>query len=209
MRRKKRRKDSFGEAGAILHGVDLTERAIAHAKRRFEILGLESNLQVADAENLPFDDDRFDIVYSWGVLHHTPDTNKAVNEVLRVLRPGGTAHVMIYHKYSLIGVMLWIRYGLMRGKPFIPLATLYSKYLESPGTKAYSYSEARELFNGFTDIELDSVLTHGDLLESDAGQRHRGVFLSIARMVWPRWLLRRCFVKNGLFLMIRARKGEC
>lgn len=197
---------SFGQAGAILHGVDLTERAIAHTQRRFDILGLKSTLQVADAENLPFEDDRFDVVYSWGVLHHTPDTPKAVDEVFRVLKPGGTARIMIYYKYSLIGAMLWMRYGLMRGRPFISLAELYSRYLESPGTKAYSFGEARDIFGRYVNVELKSVLTHGDLLSSGAGQRHQGICLTVARKLWPRWLLKRVFKNNGLFLLISARK---
>lgn len=197
---------SFAQAGAIMHGLDLTKRAINHTRKRFEILGLESNLKVGDAENLPFDEDQFDIVYSWGVLHHSPNTPKAIQEVLKVLKPGGSARVMIYYKYSLIGLMLWMRYGLMGFRPFMTLQEVYSKYLESPGTKAYTYGEAEQLFKGFENIEIDSVLTHGDLLTSNAGQRHQGALLSIARKIWPRWFFRTFCPKNGLFLMIKATK---
>jgi len=70
----------FAEAGAILRGIDLTKRAIDHVRQRLQILGLASNLQVADAENLPFDDEFFDLVYSWGCFHHTPNTAKAIDE---------------------------------------------------------------------------------------------------------------------------------
>lgn len=197
---------SFAQAGAVMHGVDLTDRAIDHTKRRFEILDLKSELTVGDAENLPFEKNQFDIVYSWGVLHHSPDTQKAIQEVLKVLKPGGSARVMIYYKYSLIGLMLWMRYGLMRFRPFMPLAEVYSKYLESPGTKAYTYGEAEKLFEGFENIEIDSVLTHGDLLASNAGQRHQGPLLSIARKIWPRWFFKTFCPKNGLFLLIKATK---
>ena len=73
-----------------LCGVDLTERAIAFTSDRLALFsGLKSELRRADAENLPFPDASFDIVYSWGVLHHTPDTQKAFAEAARVLRPGG------------------------------------------------------------------------------------------------------------------------
>ncbi len=89
-----------------LTGIDLTERAIEHTKRRFEAHGLASNLSRGNAEALPFDDESFDLVYSFGVLHHTPDTPRAVREVFRVLRPGGIARIMIYHTYSLTGYML-------------------------------------------------------------------------------------------------------
>src|SRR5437762_7715702 len=64
----------FAEAGAELTGIDLTERAIAHTRRRLEAIGRSSRLAIGDVERLDFPDGCFDIVYSWGVLHHTPDT---------------------------------------------------------------------------------------------------------------------------------------
>jgi len=90
----------FAEAGADYTGVDLTDAAVELARRRFELFGLSGKFQTADAENLDFADESFDLVYSHGVLHHTPDTAKAVKEVHRVLRPGGRAMVMLYHRGS-------------------------------------------------------------------------------------------------------------
>ena len=197
----------FSEAGAVLYGIDLTRRAVEHTQRRFRVFGLNTNLQVADAEDLAFENESFDFVYSWGVLHHTPNTERAVAEASRVLKPGGTAKIMIYHKYSFVGLMLWIRYALLRLKPMTPLSEIYSQYLESPGTKAYSIAEARELFGGkFTNVDIEVVLTHGDLLSSAVGQRHRGLVLQVARLIWPRWLIRTFFKKYGLFLLITATK---
>ncbi len=175
---------NFAKAGAILYGIDLTERAVCHTRKRFELFSLSSELIVHDAEELPFDDEKFDLVYSWGVLHHTPDTKKSVDEVLRVLKPDGEAKIMIYHKYSFVGYMLWLRYALLRLKPLTSLKKIYSQYLESPGTKAYSIREAEKLFRNFKDVEIKTVLTHGDLLTSQAGQRHKGLLLSIARLLW-------------------------
>lgn len=196
----------FALAGARLSGIDLTERAVEHTRRRFDLFGLESHIQVGDAESLPFEDASFDWVYSWGVLHHSPDTAKTISEVWRVLRPGGAAKVMIYHSRSMVGLMLWLRYGLLRLRPFTPLREIYSKYLESPGTKAYTVAEARELFSAFRRVRIKTVLTHGDLLTSGAGQRHQGALLSIARVVWPRWFIRRFLPKCGLFMLIEAEK---
>ena len=90
----------FAKAGANYTGVDLTEAAIELARRRFELFNLPGNFKTADAENLSFADDSFDLVYSHGVLHHTPDTAKAIREIHRVLRPGGRAIVMLYHRNS-------------------------------------------------------------------------------------------------------------
>ena len=90
----------FAQAGADYSGIDLTEAAIELARKRFELSGLEGEFRVADAENLDFADNSFDRVYSHGVLHHTPDTARAVAEIHRVLKPGGRAIVMLYHRGS-------------------------------------------------------------------------------------------------------------
>lgn len=68
------------------------------------------------------------------------------------------------------------------------------------------YSWSRDLFARFSKLEIDTVLTHGDLLTSDAGQRHRGPLLTIARVLWPRWLIQTLMPKHGLFLLVRATK---
>ena len=196
----------LAEAGALLTGIDLTPRAISHTKRRFELMGYISDLKVADAENLPFDNCSFDAVYSWGVIHHSPDTEKAAHEIYRVLRPGGFAKVMIYHKYSIVGFMLWSRYGLMRLRPFTSLDRIYAEYLESPGTKTYSRRQAKKLFEKFIITKIDTPLGHGDLLTSNAGQRHRGIPLTLARKLWPRYILRKLFSQNGLGMMIDLEK---
>lgn len=194
--------EQFARAGASLTGIDLTPRAIQHTRDRLTSAGLKSELSVGDAEELAFPDEQFDVVYSWGVLHHSPDTPKAVAQVWRVLQLGGVARVMIYQKYSLVGFMLWLRYGAVKG---LSLRDVYARYLESPGTKAYSVEEARALFSLFKKVEIRTVLSHGDLLSSAAGQRHRGPLLSTARAVWPRWLFKR-FPSFGLFMLITAEK---
>ena len=196
----------FAEGGADLFGVDLTERAIAHTKSRIKLFGLESILTTGDAENLEYTDNTFDMVYSWGVVHHSPDTEKAIAEIFRVLKPGGKAKIMIYHKWSMIGFMLWLRYGLFKFRPFIGLSAIYSLYLESPGTKAYSIKEGHDLFSSYSDVQVSTVLSHGDLLESDAGQRHRGLLLTVAKKLWPRFLIRRVLPKAGLFMLIEGVK---
>lgn len=104
----------FARAGADYTGVDLTEASIELARTRFELLGLKGEFRVADAEKLDFADNTFDLVYSHGVLHHTPDTGMAVKEIHRVLKPGGRATVMLYHRGSYnyrIGIRVLRRAG--------------------------------------------------------------------------------------------------
>ncbi|MEP6817908.1 MAG: class I SAM-dependent methyltransferase [bacterium] len=127
----------FAEAGADYTGVDLTEAAVDLARRRFELFDLQGKFQTADAENLAFSDESFDLVYSHGVLHHTPETGKAIREIHRVLRPGGRAVVMLYHRGSYnyrINISLLRRAGaqLLRWEPGIKLVNkLTGEPLES------------------------------------------------------------------------------
>ena len=90
----------FASHGAQYTGVDLTQTAVDATREHFQVLGLEGRFQTEDAERLSFPDASFDVVYSLGVLHHTPNTRRAIEEVYRVLKPNGKAIIMLYHKTS-------------------------------------------------------------------------------------------------------------
>lgn len=90
----------FALAGANYTGVDLTEAAVVSTRAHFESLGLKGEFQIDNAERLSFKDESFDFVYSHGVLHHTPNPENAFAEVFRVLKIGGKAVLMLYHKHS-------------------------------------------------------------------------------------------------------------
>lgn len=116
----------FARAGADYTGVDLTPASIELARKRFELFGLPGEFHVADAEKLDFADESFDLVYSHGVLHHTPDIEAAIGEVHRVLKPGGQARVMLYHRDSYnyrVGIRVLRRSGarLLKSKAGIKL----------------------------------------------------------------------------------------
>ena len=116
----------FAKAGANYTGIDLTDAAVDLARQRFELFNLPGTFRVADAERLDFADNTFDLVYSHGVLHHTPDTHAAIREVHRVLRPGGRAVVMLYHRDSYnyrINISILRRAGvhLLRWNPGVKL----------------------------------------------------------------------------------------
>lgn len=104
----------FAKAGASYVGLDLSLRSVLLAKKNFEWRNLPAFLLVSDAESLPIEGDSVDVVYSHGVLHHTPNIQKAVDEIHRVLRPGGRAVVMLYHKAScnyFVGILFLRRLG--------------------------------------------------------------------------------------------------
>jgi ubiquinone/menaquinone biosynthesis C-methylase UbiE len=106
----------FAEAGANVSAVDLTPWAVATTRRRMAAFGLEADVREADAEALPFEADSFDLVFSWGVIHHTTDMDAALGELVRILRPGGRLVLMVYHRRSIFFVAYR---GLAR---FLPVA---------------------------------------------------------------------------------------
>jgi len=102
----------LAEAGARVSAVDLTPTAVALTRRRLELAGLSADVREADAESLPYDDSSFDFMWSWGVIHHSADTDRVIAEIARVLRPGGRIAFMVYHRTS---ITFWLNYVLYRG----------------------------------------------------------------------------------------------
>ena len=95
----------YAKHGAEVYGVDISDTSVELTKKRFTIYGLNFNgggVKTENAEHLPFSDHMFDCVVSMGVLHHTPNTQQAINEAYRVLKPNGRMIMMFYHKNSLL-----------------------------------------------------------------------------------------------------------
>lgn len=154
--------------GSLAYGIDLTEEAIDHVKHRLSLYNLKAvEYKTADCENLPFDDNTFDIVYSWGVIHHTPNTSKAFDEIVRVLNFGGKAKVMIYHKKSILAYLFWFKHSILKLKPFRSIDFVLSNYMESPGTKAFTVKETEYMLSkhNIKNLKIKSVLTYYDKLE--------------------------------------------
>lgn len=136
-------------------GVDLTERSLGHVRAR---LGPQIPLLQVDAEHLPFEDNSFDLIYSWGVLLCCPSTDAAIAEVHRTLKPGGQARIMLYHARSWVALAAWVRWGWFRGIGPKGAVT----YMESPGTKAFRHDEAEAMLTAFSSYSVRSVHTSWD-----------------------------------------------
>ncbi len=154
-------------AGAQSYGVDLTEQAVAHVTHRLQLLNLHAaDVRVADAENLPYDDNMFDLVYSWGVIHHSPDTYKSLTELIRVTKPSGRIKVMIYNRNSLFAFYRYFQMALLKGKPFWSVKKVLHHHQESPGTKAFTFREVRKMLTRLPVkiVQLKAPVTQHDLL---------------------------------------------
>lgn len=133
-------------AGAIAYGIDLTDEAIEHVRHRLSLYQLAAQEIIrADAENLPYENDFFDLTYSWGVIHHSPDTELCLKELIRVTKPGGTIKIMIYNRHSLFALYRYLLEGLFKGKPFKSFKKILYNNQESPGTKAYTFKEVKKI----------------------------------------------------------------
>ena len=190
--------------GAVATGVDLTDAGIALTRERAELEGFKPDLRQADAEKLPFDDATFDVVYSYGVLHHTPDTEKAIAEVARVLKPGGQARLMLYHYPSWTSMLLWGVHCAAKGKPWLGPRWATYHFLESPGTKSYTLDELDKLLSAFTNRRYEIVFLGGDLLTFRPAAKYQSPLHQLAWRVYPRGLVQRFGKRWGHGTLIDA-----
>lgn len=131
----------FAKGGAVCTGVDLAQSAIALAKANFEQQGLQADLRVANGEALPFPDNTFDLVYAHGVVQYTADPQALVNEVRRVLKPGGQAIFQVYNRISWLNALSKLmKVGL--------------EHDDAPVLLKYSIGEFRQLVSGFAEVRI-------------------------------------------------------
>lgn len=152
----------WARAGCECFGVDLTDAAIETTRARLALYGLQSSLQRMDAERLPFADGQFDVVYSWGVIHHSEDPRQIAREIRRVLKPGGVFIGMVYGLRSPAVLKLWLRHALLRGRPWRSLRDVVWHHVESIGTKAYTKAEVRGLLSDYASVTLQPLMTTYD-----------------------------------------------
>lgn len=177
--------------GAIAVGRDLTQASVDMVQERLGLEGLTADVARGDAEALEFPDNTFDVYFSWGVLHHTPDTEKAIAEAHRVLKPGGELRIMLYHWVSVGALLVWLAQGPLRGRLVGPRTT-YARYVESPGTKMFSEREARQMVGRYfrpESIVLRSYLGAGDLLSQRLSARYSAWPWRLAQRLHPRWFV--------------------
>ena len=153
----------FAKHGALTTDLDLSSGHLALAKENFRLRGLPGTFIHHDAERLPFADGTFDVVYSNGVIHHTPNTLGVVQEIKRVLKPGGKAIIMVYAENSLHywRNLVWAIGIKENALQVQSMGEIMSRSVERsdnaaarPLVKVYTPERLRKLFAGFEDIEI-------------------------------------------------------
>ncbi len=161
--------EQFAHMGADVTAVDLTPKAIELTKKRLALYGLHANVVEADAQKLPFPDATFDFVCAWGCLMHMPQTEQAIAQMYRVLKPGGKAIAMMYHKNSVhLRYCIQLGRGILRGKYLVyddqSLINRYTDGAKVGGNmlaKFYSRKEFKKLFSNFNDVHVHIHDNHG------------------------------------------------
>lgn len=154
--------ETLAKKKAILTSVDLAPTSIIVTKKRLKLKNLKANLLECDAEKLPFPNDYFDIIWSWGVIHHSPNTKKCAQEISRVLSKNGTLYIMLYNKNSLYNwINVIFRYGILRGKlfsmTFQELKNRYTDGKSDKGAPLSKYFTRKEIRNNlFPDLKVIS-----------------------------------------------------
>lgn len=175
-------------AGAQAHGIDLTQEAIDHVQHRLNVYGLRAaEVKRADAENLPYPPNTFDLVYSWGVIHHSPNTQKCLEEIVRVTKPGGRIKIMIYHRYSLVVLYRYLK-SAVKGKLFRSFSDVLFYDVESLGTKGYSFKEVRAMCQHLPIqiLEMKATVTSHDLLKVKSKWARRMAYFAALCLGWNR-----------------------
>ncbi len=161
----------YSKKGFDVHAIDITDTAVEITRKSLEALGLYASVVQGNIEAIPYPDNFFDFVVSNGVVHHTPDTEQAVREIFRILKPKGMASICVYYKNVLLRAPLFtIIKGLLplllKGKKLEGRENFFTARTpedfvraydgnKTPIAKVYSRKQADKLFSAFEIIRAE------------------------------------------------------
>jgi ubiquinone/menaquinone biosynthesis C-methylase UbiE len=184
-------------------GIDITDYAVKSTSERMKCFGI-SNAKIIrmDAEEMQFDNNSFDYVWSWGVIHHSSNTEKILKEMKRVLRPNGVAVTMVYHRslwnyYIMCGLFL----GVIKGDLFKTksLHKMVQKHTDGAIARYYTISEWRRLVSNYFCVKDMQIYGSKDELIPLPAGRVKKTILALIPNVLSRFFTNRC--KQGGFLV--------
>jgi UDPglucose 6-dehydrogenase len=138
---------SFIENGAIYTGIDLSDKSVELANKRLEVYNIKGDIFQANIEELDnINNIQYDLVYSFGVLHHTPNTEKAIDNIWKLLKPNGEFKLMLYARNSLKYYEIQDGLDQYEAQSGVPIA------------KTYTDNDVYKLLHKFSDINI--IQTH-------------------------------------------------
>ena len=148
---------NFARAGADLTVVELSERSVEICKKRFEVYGLKAHFYRGSAEELSsfVPVGPYDLIYSFGVIHHTPNPERVLKEIKKYCSPKTEIRIMIYSKWSWKVLWIILTYGKGAFWRADELVSIYSDaQTGSPVTHYYSFKDIHRLMSHFQIIEM-------------------------------------------------------
>jgi ubiquinone/menaquinone biosynthesis C-methylase UbiE len=188
-------------------GIDLTDYAARCTRERLKVANLPGTILRMDAERMEFPDNSFDFIWTWGVIHHSADTRKILREMARVLRPGGQAVSMVYHK-NVWNYYVWngLFQGVLRGDLFRSksIHVTMQRYTDGALARYYTGFEWRTLASEC--LKVEEILVFGS--KAQLVPLPGGAIKNLCMQIIPNGLSR--FISNrlkfGTFLVSRLRK---
>ena len=183
-------------------GIDITNYAVKSTSTRFKVFGLNGTVQQMDAEKMDFPDNSFDFIWTWGVIHHSADTESIIRQMHRVLRPGGRAIVMVYYR------SIWDYYivngffrGVLKGD-LLKTRSLHKtvqRGTDGAIARFYSFYEWRKLVSvKFSITKMYTTVNKAALFPLPGGKIKDAIVNSVPDSV-TRFLSRQC--RFGAFLI--------
>jgi 2-polyprenyl-3-methyl-5-hydroxy-6-metoxy-1,4-benzoquinol methylase len=156
---------NFARAGADLTCVELSEKSLDIAKKRFKEFGLEANFYCGNAEEIskfvPIEE--YDLIYSFGVIHHTPNPSNVLNEIKKYTKKDTTIKIMMYSKYSWKTFSFFIKNGYKFGFSLDKTIQYFAEaQLNCPVAYTYTNSSIKELLCDFDikEIKKDHIFPY-------------------------------------------------
>jgi SAM-dependent methyltransferase len=169
----------FAKGGAVVFGIDVAYSAIELAKANFEQQGLHGEFSIANGEQLPLDDNAYDLVFAHGVVQYTANPKRLVEECRRVLKPGGLAIFQVYNRISWLNALS-------------KLMKVDLEHDDAPVLLKFSIGEFRRLLSGFSDVRIvpERFPVKSRLHGGWKGAVYNGVFVGTFNML-PRAVVER------------------
>lgn len=193
--------EMLARAGAEVNAIDLSPTSVKATKERAAQKQLNIDVRQMDGEKLEFASGSFDMVWSWGVIHHSSRTGCIVREIERVLRPGGEARIMVYNFEGMpayISLVTRYLFGFWCGQS---VDEILWRSTDGFSARFYSKDHLADLLRTFFD-EIDIVTLGQDSDVVPLPQVLRRQVLKFVPISRQRALIRR----RGAFLFAAAKK---